>query len=103
VAELLVVFRERQGDGSYKHDYQLSNASLTTEVWELARVFKAQHRIESCQADYLSRRRRVYHPRGRYHKRDGVARTGHVVPATLSRTPRRTRMPTPGRAAPPRT
>src|ERR1700722_3069460 len=27
VAELLVVFRERQGDGSWKHDYLLSNGS----------------------------------------------------------------------------
>ena len=48
VAELLVVFRERQGDGSWKHDYLLSNAPLTTEVSEWARVFKAQHRIEEC-------------------------------------------------------
>jgi SRSO17 transposase len=48
VPELLVVFRERQGDGSYKHDYLLSNAPLTTEVAEFARVFKAQHRIEEC-------------------------------------------------------
>jgi SRSO17 transposase len=48
VPELLVVFRERQGDGSCKHDYLLSNAPLTTEVWEFARVFKAQHRIEEC-------------------------------------------------------
>jgi len=48
VPELLVVFRERQGDGSYKHDYLLSNAALTTEVSEFARVFKAQHRIEEC-------------------------------------------------------
>ena len=48
VAELLVVFGERQGDGSYKHDYLLSKAALTTEVAEFARVFKAQHRIEEC-------------------------------------------------------
>lgn len=48
VPEVLVVFRERQGDGSYKHDYLLSNAALTTEVSEFARVFKAQHRIEEC-------------------------------------------------------
>jgi SRSO17 transposase len=47
-AEWLVVFRERQGDGSYKHDYLLSHAPLTTEVSEFARVFKAQHRIEEC-------------------------------------------------------
>jgi SRSO17 transposase len=48
VPELLVVFGERQSDGSSKHDYLLSNAPLTTEVSEWARVFKAQHRIEEC-------------------------------------------------------
>jgi len=48
VAEILVVFRERQGDGTWKHDYLLSNAPLTTPVAEFARVFKAQHRIEEC-------------------------------------------------------
>jgi len=48
VPELLVIFRERQGDGSCKHDYLLSNAPLSTEVSEFARVFKAQHRIEEC-------------------------------------------------------
>jgi SRSO17 transposase len=46
VAEWLVVFREQQGDGSYKHDYLLSNAAITTPVEEFARVFKAEHRIE---------------------------------------------------------
>jgi hypothetical protein len=48
MAEWLVVFRERQGDGSWKHGYLLSNAPLTTEVSEFARVFKVQHRIEEC-------------------------------------------------------
>ena len=48
VAEVLVVFRERQGDGAWKHDYLLSNASLTTPLAEFARVFKAEHRIEEC-------------------------------------------------------
>jgi hypothetical protein len=48
VAELLVVFREQQGDGSWKHDYLLSNAALDTPKAEFARVFKAQHRIEEC-------------------------------------------------------
>jgi len=48
VAELLVAFRERQGDGTWKHDYLLSNAALGTSVAEFARVFKAQHRIEEC-------------------------------------------------------
>ncbi len=48
VAEVLVVFRERQGDGSWKHDYLLSNAPLGTPLAEFARVFKAQHRVEEC-------------------------------------------------------
>jgi hypothetical protein len=48
VAELLVVFRERQGDGTWKHDYLLSNGALDTPKAEFARVFKAQHRIEEC-------------------------------------------------------
>jgi SRSO17 transposase len=46
--EVLVVFRERQGDGSWKHDYLLSNAEETTTPSEFARVFKGQHRIEEC-------------------------------------------------------
>jgi SRSO17 transposase len=46
VAEVLVVFREQQGDGRWKHDYLLSNACLTTPVGEYARVFKAEHRVE---------------------------------------------------------
>jgi SRSO17 transposase len=48
VAELLVVFRERQGDGTWKHDYLLSNAPLDTPLAEFARVFKAEHRVEEC-------------------------------------------------------
>ena len=46
--ELLVVFRERQGDGSWKHDYLLSNAPPETPLAELARVFNAAHRVEQC-------------------------------------------------------
>lgn len=48
VAEWLLVFRERQEDGTWKHDYLLSNAPLTTLLAEFARVLKAQHRIEEC-------------------------------------------------------
>jgi len=48
VAEFLVAFRERQSDGTWKHDYLLSNAELATPLAEFARVFKAQHRIEEC-------------------------------------------------------
>ncbi len=46
VVEWLVVFRERQAEGSWKHDYLLAWAPLTTPLRELARVYKAEHRIE---------------------------------------------------------
>lgn len=46
VAESLVVFRERQSDGTVKHDYLLSNAILNDPVAELGRVYKAEHRVE---------------------------------------------------------
>lgn len=48
VMETLVVFREKQNDGTWKHDYLLSNAWVTTPLKEFARVFKAEHRIEEC-------------------------------------------------------
>jgi SRSO17 transposase len=46
--EWLVVFREQQGDGTWKHDYLLAAAPLTTSLVEFARVFKAEHMIEDC-------------------------------------------------------
>jgi SRSO17 transposase len=46
--EVLVVFREKQGDGTFKHDYALSSASAETPLSEFARVFNAEHRIEQC-------------------------------------------------------
>jgi SRSO17 transposase len=46
--ELMFVTRERQADGTYKHDYHLSNADPDTSLNELARVIKAEHRIEEC-------------------------------------------------------
>jgi SRSO17 transposase len=48
VVETLVVFREQQSDGTWKHDYLLSNVCLTSSLQEFARVFKAEHRIEEC-------------------------------------------------------
>jgi hypothetical protein len=48
VAETMVVFREGQSDGTYKHDYLLSNDFLDAPVEELARVYKAEHRVEDC-------------------------------------------------------
>jgi hypothetical protein len=46
--ELLLVMRGRQADSTCKHDYYLSNASPGTTLKELARVAKAEHRIEEC-------------------------------------------------------
>jgi len=46
--EVLVVFREKQEDGTFKHDYALSNGSAETPLPEFARVFNAEHRIEQC-------------------------------------------------------
>ena len=46
--ELLFVTRERQADGTFKHDYYLSNAAPELSLKELARVSKAAHRIEEC-------------------------------------------------------
>jgi len=48
VVEWLVVFREQQADGSWKHDYLLGDAPVTTSLATFARVFKAEHRIEEC-------------------------------------------------------
>jgi SRSO17 transposase len=46
VPETLLVFRELQADETWKHDYLLSDAVVTTTLEEFARVFKAEHRIE---------------------------------------------------------
>ena len=46
--ELLLVTRGRQADGIYKHDYYFSNAAPGTSLKELARVAKAEHRVEEC-------------------------------------------------------
>jgi len=46
--ETLVIFRERQGRKTIKHDYSLSNAPLETPLREFARVLNAEHRIEEC-------------------------------------------------------
>lgn len=46
--ELLVVLRTREDDGTVKHDYYLSNAAPETLPGLLARVAKAEHRIEEC-------------------------------------------------------
>jgi SRSO17 transposase len=46
--ELLVVARAGQSDGTFKHDYYLSNADSGEPLEELARVTVAAHRVEEC-------------------------------------------------------
>ena len=46
--ELFVVIRSPDEGGAMKHDYYLSNAPPATPRHELARVAKAEHRIEEC-------------------------------------------------------
>jgi SRSO17 transposase len=48
VAESLLVFREQQSDGTWKHDYLLSNEIASDPPVEMAWVYKAEHRIEEC-------------------------------------------------------
>jgi SRSO17 transposase len=48
VAESLLVLREEQSDGSWKHDYLLSNEIAGDPPAEMAWVYKAEHRIEEC-------------------------------------------------------
>jgi SRSO17 transposase len=68
--ELLLVAREKQSDGAFKHDYYLSNADPKVSLSELARVTRAAHRIEECfrrgksdagLADYQVRNWRGWH------------------------------------------
>jgi SRSO17 transposase len=47
-AESLLVFREQQSDGSWKHDYLLSNEIAGDPPVEASWVYKAEHRIEEC-------------------------------------------------------
>ena len=46
--ELLVVIRSLDEDGATKHDYYLSDAPPETLPGVLARVAKAEHRVERC-------------------------------------------------------
>ena len=68
--EWLAVLREKQSDGTFTHDYYLSNADPGVSLSELARVTKAAHRIEECfrrgksdagLADYQVRNWRGWH------------------------------------------
>jgi SRSO17 transposase len=46
--ELLLVTRESQSNGKFKHDSYLSNADPEESLKELARVSRAAHRVEEC-------------------------------------------------------
>ena len=68
--ELLVVTREAQSDGTFKHDNYLSNADPEEPLSELAWVTRAAHRVEECfrrgkseagLADYQVRNWRGWH------------------------------------------
>src|SRR5262249_48938107 len=50
VAEVLVMVQEEQQGGSIKHDYALvgGGGAVGVPLAELARVFKARHRVEEC-------------------------------------------------------
>ncbi len=86
VAEVLVVFRERQGDGTWKHDYLLSSTSLTTPLAGYTRVFKAEHRVEECLqrageaglADYEVRTWQLASPSGSGTRGDVVPDDGNA-------------------------
>ena len=93
--------------GSEQHPevkYYLSNAEVKCPLREQARAAHMRWPVETCQADYPSSRRGVGTRRIGYHRRNGVARAGRVVPATPGRSHRSSRMsnttrrPTPPRA-----
>jgi hypothetical protein len=70
---------------------------------DLARLYRARWHGEKDQADCPSSGGWVGTRRIGYHRRDGVARAGRVVPATPGGTERRNRMSaTTRRPAPPR-
>ncbi len=46
--ELLVVVRWTDEDRTLRHDYHFSNAPADTPLQELARVARAEHRVEQC-------------------------------------------------------
>jgi SRSO17 transposase len=104
--EMLIVIRERQSDGSMKHDYYLSNAPSDTPLAEFTRVAKAAHRIEECLhrakseaglADYEVRTWRGWH----HHQTLSLLATWFLTQETLRGEKNHTRdhRPTNPRAA----
>jgi hypothetical protein len=101
----LVVSEVRAADGRVLARWQLlTNVPATVDAATVALWYYWRWQVEKAQADYPSRRRWVGTRRIGYHRRDGVARVGRVVPATPGRSHRRSRMsdttrrPTPPRA-----
>jgi SRSO17 transposase len=88
--ELLVVLRYRDRDNQQvvKVDFYLSNAAPGTPLWQLARVAKAEHRIEECLqrskseaglADYEVRNWTGWH----HHQTLSILATWFLVTETL--------------------
>jgi hypothetical protein len=81
-----------------------AGAARSAAARQARQWYRRRFGIEIHQADYPSSRRWVGTRRIGYHRRDGVARAGRVVPATPGRPHRRNRMSgrTRRRPAPPR-
>ena len=75
----LVVRRHRERPD--ERAYFFARGPAATPPTELIRVAGTRWRVEKSQADCTSSRRWVGTRRIGYHRRDGVARTGRVVPA----------------------
>ncbi len=96
VIRVILVQEEGGWKAYFATDPQASVADILSAVAD-------RGAIEKYQADYPSRRRRVGSWRIGYHRRNGVAPVGGVVPATPGRSHRRIRMSlTNRRPAPPR-
>ena len=88
--------------GTHRDEYRFATDTGRTADAVVA-AYGGRWSIEKSQADCTSRRGWVGTRRIGYHRRDGVARAGRVVPAAPGRPHRRSRMPdTTRRPAPPR-
>jgi hypothetical protein len=73
-------------------DEALVSTDPMLPYWLIITGYCRRWSVETYQADYPSSRRWVGTERTGYHRRDGVARAGRVVPATPGRSHRRSRM-----------
>lgn len=78
--------------GTHRDEY-LFTTDLALTADAVVGTYCGRWHIETSQADYPSSRGWVGTRRIGYHRRDGVARAGRVVPATPGRPHRRSRMP----------